>query len=200
MFGALMTRAIVGLIAATLAVASAAAAAEYVETGVLITDQHYGLGEAETSQLPLEDGGIYKLRLWFDEPVESPGIVIAFQLYRYFVDDAGKTLFSRHTPDAEAVWRDGLHQSAELIFRMPKFQPYRTTDCNDRAPVCNVVGEWSTDTWSYVYAGIGPSNSVGYELRIEKIGVVPEPNLWALAIAGFGLAGVALRQQHQLLA
>lgn len=46
----------------------------------------------------------------------------------------------------------------------------------------------------------GPSYAGAFDKTSVKVGVVPEPAGWALMIAGFGLAGAALRRRRAVVA
>ena len=37
---------------------------------------------------------------------------------------------------------------------------------------------------------------IAYEVRADRLGAIPEPGTWSLMIAGFGLAGAALRARR----
>jgi hypothetical protein len=48
------------------------------------------------------------------------------------------------------------------------------------------------------YASVGGTNPVGDLTTNDRLPAVPEPAAWVLMIAGFGLAGVALRRRRTL--
>ena len=51
-----------------------------------------------------------------------------------------------------------------------------------------------------LFAATGASDSLGGYLDNITISAVPEPATWAMMIAGFGMAGVAIRRRHAIKA
>ena len=63
------------------------------------------------------------------------------------------------------------------------------------APAIDPGISYNTNVGTFSFRSVGESGTFA-----AKLGGVPEPASWALMIAGFGLAGAALRRQRRVLA
>lgn len=102
--------------------------------------------------------------------------------------------------DVEGVWKWAAGPETGQIFFGPGAAPGAYSNWNAGEP--NNAGNED-----YVHTNFGPGNwndvpstfgSGGYVVEYSLTGVIPEPTTWALMMAGFGLAGGALRRRQKV--
>ena len=103
--------------------------------------------------------------------------------------------------DVEGVWKWVAGPDAGLIFFGPGAAPGAYSNWNGGEP--NNVGN---EDYLHVNQGAGNWNDApngfqnGYIVEYSATNAVPEPAAWALMIAGFGLAGSAMRRRSAKVA
>mgnify|MGYP003342308399 FL=1 len=60
-----------------------------------------------------------------------------------------------------------------------------------------VVTNWGFHTWNDIGAPAFPNHSVGYVVEYSNLSAVPEPETYAMMLAGLGLLGFAARRRKQ---